>query len=191
MLNPETQAAHSGKEILMFGQQIVETPDGLFHAPIHIRRELTLLSVIAAVLVFGLVYFGKTNMLGLIAPFVAVLLIAGRRYRQFKRHGPLGPPSVSLAGQNLYVDRPQNSDGGVAVALGDLKRVIIYGQRRRRIFRLVRKDQSYLEVVPKWSASLEQRAIQYLAHALPQKVVVEEEQSLFASVRGEGPQTGA
>ena len=175
----------------MFGQQIIETPDGLFHSPIHIRRELTLLSLVALVLVLGLSYLGKINALAWIVCAVALLLVAGRRYRQFKRYGPLGPPSVSLVSQTLYMDRPQNSDGGVAVALADLKRVVIYGQSRRRIFRLLRNDETYVEVVPQWRAVLEQRAIQFLAHALPEKVVVEEPQSLFAAVRAEGPQTEA
>ena len=174
-----------------FGQQIIETPDGLFDSPINIRRELTLLPLIAFTLVLGLTYLGKNNAPGLIAGSIALLLVAGRRYRQFKRYGPLGPPSVSLAGQSLYIDRPHNSDGGVTIALADLKRVVIYGQSRRRIFRLTKNDQSFVEVVPQWRAALEQRAIQFLAHALPEKVVVEEPQSLFAAVRAEGPETKA
>lgn len=173
----------------MFGQHIIETPDGLFHSPIHIWRELTLLSLVALVLVLGPSYLGKTIALAWIVWAVALVLVAGRRYRQFKRHGPLGPPSVSLASQTLYIDRPQDSEGGVAVALADLKRVVIYGQSRRRIFHLLRNDQTYVEVVPQWRAVLEHRAIQFLSHALPEKVVVEEPQSLFAAVRAEGPQT--
>jgi|CXWL01.1.fsa_nt_gi hypothetical protein len=42
----------------MFGQQIIETPDGLFHSPINIRREATLLSAIALVLVVDPSYLG-------------------------------------------------------------------------------------------------------------------------------------
>lgn len=42
----------------MFGQQIIETPDGLFHSPINIRRGLTLLSVIARVLGLAPSYLG-------------------------------------------------------------------------------------------------------------------------------------
>ncbi len=75
-------AGHSPGQSCMtseLGRQIIETPDGLFDSPINIRRELTLLSL---------------------------------------------------------------------MALADLKRAVIYGQSRRRIFRLTKNDQSFVEVAP-------------------------------------------
>lgn len=175
----------------MFGLQIVETADGLYHSPINIRRELTLVSLLFAAAVLGALCFGRSNFLALFVWIVTTLLLAGGRYKQFKRYGPMGPPSVSLANQALYIDRPNNSTGGVTIPLRDLERVIVYGQNRGRIFRLVRRDKSFLEVAPNWSTSLEQKAIQFLVRALPERVTVEDPQSMFASVRGDGPCTDA
>jgi hypothetical protein len=175
----------------MFGSKIAESPDGLYHSPINIRRELTLVSLVCVAAILGAMYFGRVSPFVLFIWIVVTLLSASWRYRQFKRYGSMGPPSVSLANQALYIDRPTDSNGGVTIPLRDLERVIVYGQPRRRIFRLMRHDKSFLEVAPQWSASLEQRAIQFLAQALPERVTIEEPQSVFASVRGDGPYTDA
>jgi hypothetical protein len=175
----------------MFGATITETVDGLYHSPINIQRELTLVSLLFAIALLGAVYFKRANFFVLSIWVVVTLFSASWRYRQFKRYGSIGRPSVSLANRALYIDRPSYSDGGVTIPLCELERVIIYGQNRRRIFRLMRRDKSFLEVPPQWSASLEQRAIQFLAHALPEKVTIEPPQSIFASVRGDGPYTDA
>lgn len=175
----------------MFESQILETADGLYHSPINIRRELALVSLLCAAAVLGALYFGRANFLALLTWGVVTLLLASRRYKQFRRYGPMGPPSVSLANQAFYMDRPNDSTGGVTIPLRDLERVIVYGQNRRRIFRLVRRDKSFLEIAPDWSAPLEQKAIQFLVRALPERVTVEDPQSMFASVRGDGPCTDA
>lgn len=173
----------------MFASKIAETENGIYHSPINIRRELTLVSFFSVAAVLGAMYVGRVNFFVLAIWIGVTLLAASKRLWQFKRYGPMGPPSVLLANQALYINLPNDSRGGVTIPLCNLEHVIIYGQDRRRIFRLKRHDKSFFDVAPQWSSLLEQRAIQFLAQALPERVTIEDPQSIFASVRGDGPYT--
>lgn len=173
----------------MFTSPITETADALYHSPIKMKHEWILLGLMLIVGAFSTVYFEKMHISFLLIWSVSIIFHFARRYRQFKRYGPLGPPSVSVANQTLYIARPQDSQGGVSIALPELERVVIYGQTGRRILRLQKRNQSFLDVTPQWSTMLEQRAIQFLQRALAQQVTVESPQSMFAAVRGDGPNT--
>src|SRR3990167_354924 len=126
----------------MFGSKITETANGLYRSPINIRRELTSNLLLVAVVVLCALYFVRLNFFLLLIWIFVALVPASRRYRQFRRYGPMGPPSVSLANQALYIDRPDDSNGGVTIPLADLERIIVYGQDRRRSFRLIKRDKS-------------------------------------------------
>lgn len=131
--------------------------------------------------------------IGKIRPGVALFyglltaLMFALRLRRRRRYGPLGPALAGIAGGTLRLALPGDTRGAVTIALADLDRLIIYGPARRRTYRLLRRDGSFVEAVPLWSARVEARVIAFLQRALPSKVTVTEPQTLFASIRGDGP----
>ena len=175
----------------MIEANIIETADGLYQAPINLRAELALISLLAAAVLAIATILGKPQLIVLLAWVLFVLLAACARYRQYKRYGPMGRPSVSTANGVLYIDQPHSSDGGISIQIAKLQRVVVYGQDGRRIIRLVRTNDTVIEVIPQWRKTLEQRAIAFLVTALPGLTRVEAPQSMFAAVRGDGPQAEA
>jgi hypothetical protein len=165
-------------------QRIVETPDGVYGPPMW-RLE-------AAIVVLALVLVGAAVPLGKISPGIALLYAAvpaiqgAFRWREFRKYGPLGRPWVAVIAGAVVVRRPADTRGDWSFALADLGQLVVYGLVGRRIFRFVRHDGTHVEVMPSWGRRVEQAAVEFLQRALP-AVNVAEPQTLFASVRGDGP----
>lgn len=164
---------------------IVETERGVYQ-PSPWWLECGLLGGLFAVIVVGF-SIGRIR-LG-IAVFYGLLtvLMFALRLRRRRKHGPLGPPLAAVMDQTLRLALPGDTRGAMTIVLADLEKLIIYGPTRRRTYRLLRRDGSFVEAVPLWSARVETRVIAFLQRALPSKVTVTEPQTLFASIRGDGP----
>lgn len=107
----------------------------------------------------------------------------------YMKHGKLGRPSVEVANGSLHMDRPQSSDGMVQFPLDQLREVLIYGMRGKRIYRFTSADGGCQDVSPLWSRQVEAGVIAFLQECLPPsvKVTVEEPQSLFEALRRDPP----
>lgn len=116
-------------------------------------------------------------------------LPAASRFALYRRHGPLGQPTVSLHEGQLVLSLPQDSRRQATLATAEFSQVIVYGRVGRRTFRFVRQDGTWREVTPAWGAKVECAAVAFLQHHLPpaMRVTVEEPQTLFAAIRGDGP----
>ncbi|AKJ27563.1 hypothetical protein [Caldimonas brevitalea] len=169
-------------------QRIVESSDGIYQPP-PLRLELALAASLLVVLAV-LLLLGRLS-LASAAVYVALASIpATFRLVQLRKFGPLGPPTLSIAGGRLFIARPADSRGGISIALSELQRLLVYGRCGRRTYRMVKLDGTYLEAVPMWRPTLDDAVIQFLIRALPDRVTVEEPQTMFAAVRGDGPSTG-
>jgi hypothetical protein len=107
----------------------------------------------------------------------------------YMKHGKLGRPSVEISQGNLHMDRPQSSNGMVRFPLAELKEILIYGMRGKRIYRFTSGDGGCEDVSPLWSRQVEAGVIAFLQDRLPSgvKVTVEEPQSLFEALRRDPP----
>jgi hypothetical protein len=120
---------------------------------------------------------------------VSRCVLAVSRIWAYRQHGPLGPPILAWREGTLVFTLPQDSRREAAVNLGEFQHLIVYGAAGRRLFRLVRADGSHVEVRPGWTVALERGAIEFVQRGLPPtlRVTVEEPQTAFASIRGDGP----
>ena len=131
--------------------------------------------------------------LGRLAPGHALLFLALLVVRltwqllAYRRFGLLGRPSVAIAQGMLSFARPEDSRGPLTFVLADLRQLLVYGRAGRRTYRFVQGNGSMVETVPMWGAAVEACVLQFLQNALPQCVTVAEPQTLFASIRGDGP----
>lgn len=166
-------------------QSVVVTQDGVYQPP-RFRLEATLLAL-------TVLFLAVSFLLGRLAPGYALLYLAllvvpfSMRLLTYRRFGPLGRPSVAIAQGTLSFARPEDSRGPLTFALSDLRQLQVYGRLGRRTYRFVQRDGSIVETVPMWGAGVEACVLQFLQNALPLCVTVAEPQTLFASIRGDGP----
>lgn len=168
-------------------QRTVELPEGIYQPP-PLRLELALGGLLFCV-VATLWLIGRLSLASAVVYLALLSITAMVRAAQYRKFGALGPPTVSVAGGRLFIARPSDSRGGVSVALADLQHLVVYGPAGRRTYRLVKLDGTHVEAVPLWGAKLEDQAIRFLQRALPDRMTVEDPQTLFAAVRGDGPAT--
>lgn len=166
-------------------QRTVETENGVYQPP-PVQLEVTLL-VLMLLAIFGALLAGKLPP-GFALLYLSVLTVpVVMRLLSYRKYGRLGKPSIAIIKGTLLIARPDNTHGALRIAVKDLQELVIYGRVGRRIYRLERNDGTYIETVPTWGQHVEQAAILFLLRALPNKVTVTEPQTLFASIRGDGP----
>ena len=149
---------------------------------VEIAAFTTLLLLIGAG--FGLEKFSPGHALLYLALLAAVTLLRLVEHRKF---GRLGRPSVAIEGNTLVFARSHDTRGALRFALTDLQQLMVYGRMGRRTYRFVRCDGTSVETTPEWGQQVEQSVIKFLQQALPLITRVKEPQSLFASLRGDGP----
>ena len=167
--------------------RVVVTRSGVYRPPMY--KAETAASVLALLLVAAMLAFKLGSRGVALAGMAAWAILVMARLLAYRQHGPLGPPMLALQGNTLMFRLPQDTQGQVTVNLAGYQRLIVYGAAGRRIFRLVRQDGVHTEVRPGWSVALEDGAIDFVQRSLPQRlrVTVEEPQTAFASIRGDGP----
>lgn len=166
-------------------RNIVETDAGIFQ-PAPLVLEITLFAAVLLLVVVSAV-LGKITV-ALTAIYVAFLLtrIAYRLY-EYRKYGRLGRPTVTITAGTLILSRPTDSRGALRLSLHDLRELIIYGRTGQRTYRFVQHGGEYVEATPIWGRRVEESVIRFLQHALPVPVTLAPPQTLFASIRGDGP----
>jgi hypothetical protein len=167
--------------------RVVVTAAGVHRAPpLQVEVTVFLLALLAFV---GTVVVHPPAFTALGSGLVALLAVAVVRVIAYRRHGPLGRPLLALQGDRLVFRLPQDSRGQATVKLADFEHLIVYGGAGRRIFRFERPGAEPVEVRPLWGRALEHGAAEFLRRSLPPacRLTVEEAQTAFATVRGDGP----
>jgi len=166
--------------------RIVETQDGVYQPPLPLRLEAALFATL--LLVIATTHLIPSRSPAYAWPYLALSLawFVSGLYRHLK-FGSLGQPLIAVTGDALVLARPNDSRGALRFARQDLRQLVVYGLVGRRTYRFMRHDGTHVEVTPLWGRSVEQAALRLLQRALPNQVTVEEPQTLFASVRGDGP----
>ena len=165
----------------------IELPDGIYQPP---PWRLSVAIAVAGLLFASIIAFliqVRLTMMQLLfySAILSVPVVLNQIY--FHKLWALGPPMVSIANGILVLARPSDSRGGVSIPLTDLQHLVVYGLATRRNYRMVNINGTYIEATPMWCAALDKSVTQFLMRALPDLVTVEEPQTMFAAVRGDGP----
>lgn len=166
---------------------VVLTAAGVFK-PAPLKTEVAVF-VVAALVFAAVIAFHPAAGAG---PWLGLVALAGLglvRAVVYRRHGPLGRPTLALQGDRLVFSLPQDSRGQATVNWAEFQRLTVYGASGRRIFRFERQGAEPVEVRPLWGRALESGAVEFLRRSLPPALclTVEEPQTAFATVRGDGP----
>jgi hypothetical protein len=173
-----------------FLNRVVVTEDAVYEPPPW-ELEMTVF-VISLLVVIGAIAFRHVPLMSALPIFVLLAAAALVRFANYRRHGLLGKPTVDLRAGTLALELPQDSKGRVMLNLADFRSLIIYGRIGSRTFRFVRPDETYIEITPRWLVlEVEHAAIELLQSRLSAalQIIVEEEQTMFASIRSDGPIT--
>jgi len=167
--------------------RVVVTENGVYQPPLFLLEGALLLVALFVVLLS--LALGRVSLMSAGPSLTMLVALAVIRLVAYRRHGLLGKPSVALHDGTLVLALPQDSRGQVVLALAEFHELIVYGRMGRRIYRFVRHGGTHLEVVPAWRPKVEQVALTFLQGKLPPavRVTVEAPQTLFASIRGDGP----
>ena len=167
-----------------FDAKISTTSDGVY-------RPMNLwIGVIGCAFIFSLVgrqlYLEKIPLYA--AVLFAVLAVAILIFARIK-YGKLGIPYVKTSLNELIIFLPSDSRGKVRFNLESLREIQVYGRLKKRKFRLIRQDGTFIDLTPSFGEKAEQAVIQYLSTSLPSQIVVKicEPQTFFEEVRGDGP----
>lgn len=166
---------------------IVSTNHGVYR-PAAFRTEALLLAAAVAGVV-ALLSLGRVSPGLAITQLLVLLSLVIWRASQFGRHGRLGRPLVAIDAGTLTFARPNDTRKDLHLPLQDLNRIVVHGRLGHRTYRFVRFDDTWIEVVPMWGREVEAVVGRFLqAHMPPSiQVAIEEPQTLFAFVRGDGP----
>ena len=172
---------------VMLAGRVVVTTNGVYRPPMY-RAEAAAF-VLALLLLATMLAVHTASIASTATGLAAVVIVALARLRAYRAHGPLGPPMLALRENTLVFTLPQDSRRRESVPLAEYRQLIVYGAAGRRIFRFVRPDGGHTEVRPGWAVAFENGAIELLQRSLPPAVrlTVEEPQTAFASIRGDGP----
>jgi hypothetical protein len=168
-------------------RRIVVTENGVYQPP-PVRLEVALLALALLAVALALLV-GRLPLASALLDLALLVALAVARVIEYRKHGRLGRPSTALLGNTLVFARPNDSRGDLRFAVADLQQVVIYGRVGRRTYRFVRQDGTCVEAGPMWRRSIELPVTQFLLRRLPPavQVTVAEPQTLFASIRGDGP----
>ena len=167
--------------------RVVVTRSGVYRPPMYKAEAAAF--VLALLIAAAMLAFKPASPGVALAGMAAWAILVVARLLAYRRHGPLGPPMLALQGNALVFRLPQDTRGQLTENLAGCQQLIVYGAAGRRIFRLVRQDGVHTEVRPGWPVEVEDGAIDFVQRSLPQvlRVTVEEPQTAFASIRGDGP----
>ncbi len=167
--------------------RVVVTPAGVYRPP-PFKAEAAAFAL-ALLLVASALARHPASLAATGSGIVALTVLAVARLWAYRKHGPLGAPILALRESTLVFTLPQDSRREMAVNVAEFQHLIVYGAAGRRLFRLVRPDGGHVEVKPGWTVPLERGAIEFVQRGLPPalRVTVEEPQTAFASIRGDGP----
>lgn len=168
--------------------RVVVTDRGVYRPP-PLKTELGLF-VLTALIVLVSMAIGRASVAFVWSSLTLLAILVASRIVVYRRHGRLGRPTLSLRGGELSFALPQDSRGQAVLATAEFRQVIVYGRAGERVFRFIRQNGAYVEVSPAWGPRIECVAIEFLQRRLPPslRVTVEEPQTLFASIRGDGPE---
>lgn len=168
-------------------RSIVARNHGLYRPPAYRAEALLLVTAVAGVV--ALLSLGRVPVGLAITQLLLLLGLALWRANEFRKHGRLGRPFVAISASTLTFARPNDTRRDLHLPIQDLKKVVVYGRLGHRTYRFVRFDDTHVEIVPMWGRDVESAAAQFLLAHLPPpiQVAIEEPQTLFASVRGDGP----
>lgn len=166
-----------------YSPQIVVTNDGVYQPPIPLKFDIALFAGLL-LLAAGLIFLAR---LPWFFGFYILLALGSlvRTWLEYRRYGPLGRPKIAGVDETLVI--ALLDAGEFKIAISEIRKLVVYGLTERRIYRFVKIDGSYVEATPQWKREVENCAIDFLHRLLPGRVVVEEPQTTFASVRGDGP----
>jgi hypothetical protein len=166
--------------------RIVETPSGVYRAPMH-RLALPLLLALLVLVVSTAAVLGRLSLVSTCiyaALAGAALVFELRRKRKF---GPLGEPIVAVEGSTLTFARPWDSRGPLSISLENLKELIVYGRSSRRRYRFVNHSGTFEEAASMWTRRVEESSLRFLQSALPERLTIAEPQTVLAFLRDNGP----
>jgi hypothetical protein len=168
---------------------VVTTESGVYQPPP--RKAETVMLAMTLLAVGVSVALGRASSVGVWAASLLIGAWAITQFKQHRRYGALGRPYVALHGTVLTLALPQDTRGQADMNLTELQAIIVYGRAVGRTFRFIRHDGTYVEMLPGWSAKVEQAAQLFLRAQLPTAIRfnVEAPQSVFATVRADGPYT--
>jgi hypothetical protein len=98
-------------------------------------------------------------------------------------------PYVTKSPSELIIYLPGDSRGKIRFDLISLREIQIYGSLKRRKYRFLRQDGTFIDVTPYFDEKADQAVIKYLIMNCPPLVEVKicEPQTFFEEVRGDGP----
>lgn len=168
----------------------VADADGVYQPlpPLWVSAALMIGGVAAAVAVTysrGGPWFSSVVLIGLAIGFGLRTLLERRR------HGPRGQPLVHVGDGQLALRCADESAGDFQLPLAQIAHLVIYGATGHRIFRVIQHDGRWREARPQWKPRAEALVIEFLRQRLCERVVIEEPQTGFAQVRGDGPYFGS
>ena len=177
----------TAQQAVVLPGRVVVTAGGV-HRPPLLQAEVVVF--VLAVLVLIVVIARSPAAWASLWPYlVALAAVAAARLMARRRHGPLGRPVLALRADLLVFSLPQDSRGQATVNWTEFQRLVVYGGTGRRIFRFERPGAEPVEVRPLWSQALEHGAVEFLRRHLPPslRLTVEEPQTAFATLGGDGP----
>jgi hypothetical protein len=168
-------------------QRIVSTPHGVYQPRPYLVDALLFSTALAAIMIS--LALGKLALVAALLYLAILFMMVGARAYEYRKHGRLGKPSVALLENTLILAQPNDTRGDMHLELRDFEKLVIYGPIGRRRYRFVRQDHTYIEAAPIWEQRMEAAIVQFLQDQLPPSIQVEvnEPQTLFAFIRGDGP----
>jgi hypothetical protein len=171
-----------------YQRPLVVTQNGVYQPP-DLRLEVATLFVCVLIVVVASIGWGRFSPISTLILLVLATMRGIWIFNGYRRFGPLGRPIVAVLKAALIFSRPEDSRGALVVPLADLQHVVVYGRAGRRTYRFVQTGNHGEEATPLWGVCIEERVLEFLQRALPERTTVEEPQTLFAAVRGDGPLT--
>ncbi|MFZ6656918.1 hypothetical protein [Undibacterium sp. TJN19] len=168
-------------------QKTVITDDGIY--PPRFIQLKTIFALLLLIATMGVVFLGKLNMTAMLVQVGVVLLMLALHVNERRKFGVLGQPYVSIIEGQLLIAHIGDTRGGILMPVSELKQLVIYGALNHRIYRCVNMNGKSTELIPVWPQAVHVLAEQFLFRRLPEKVIVEEAQTTFAAIRGDGPVT--
>lgn len=172
---------------MLIGRRVIMTDEGVYH-PMALGARVGLY-VVAMCAIAGLALAGRLTLASAAMYFALVGVPFAWALYTYLKFGRLGRPSVLLADGAFLMDRPQSTDGMIRFPLAELRDVLIYGMRGKRIYRFTRQDGKVDEISPLWGRKVEMAVIEFILDRLAPgvKVTVEEPQTLFGAFRRDKP----
>lgn len=170
---------------------MVVTDNGVYQPPsMTLELFLATAMLVAASLCY---WFAIISLVSLWFNLAAIFIMAALRMSIYRRYGKLGRPRAALDADTLLVGHRRNAPAVLHIALPEMHELVIYGLSSRRRYRFVRRDGTALEFEPMWERPVDEAVVRFLEARLPPaiKLTVELPQTIFASIRGDGPQSGA